>query len=48
MLDCQLKRAIDDEFNYMNYDSMIKREKEIMDYLQQLIDERGTYEEVVE
>ena len=47
MLDCQLKRAIDDEFDYMNYDSMIKREKEIMDYLKKLIDERGTYEEVL-
>jgi len=47
MLDCQLKRAIDDEFNYMNYDSMTKREKEIMDYLQKLIDERSTYEEIL-
>ena len=46
MLDCQLKRAIDDEFDYMNYDSMTKREKEIMDYLQKLIDERSTYEEL--
>jgi len=45
MLDCQLKRAIDDEFNYMDYDSMTKREKEIMDYLQKLIDERSTYQE---
>ena len=26
MLDCQLKRAIDNEFDYMDYDSMIKRE----------------------
>ena len=29
MLDCQLKRAIDNEFDYMNYDSMIKREKKL-------------------
>jgi len=47
MLDCQLKRAIDDEFDYMNYDSMTKREKEIMGYLQKLIDERSTYEEIL-
>ena len=47
MLDCQLKRAIDDEFNYMDYDSMTKREKESMDYLQKLIDERSTYEEIL-
>ena len=47
MLDCQLKRAIDDEFDYMDYDSMTKREKEIMDYLQKLIYERSTYEEIL-
>ena len=47
MLDCQLKRAIDDEFDYMDYENMTKREKEIMDYLQKLIDERSTYEEIL-